>query len=59
MRIKARSFWLSDEGLVALGAVQQSNSLPSLRVLSPAQYATLEALDDSGAVNSGLRSGRC
>jgi hypothetical protein len=36
--------WLSDEGLLAYHALQTTQAPPKLLVLSPAQYATLEAL---------------
>lgn len=36
--------WLSDEGLLAFARLQDTKSAPSLLVLSPAQYATLETL---------------
>ncbi|HXW07728.1 MAG TPA: gluconate 2-dehydrogenase subunit 3 family protein [Vicinamibacterales bacterium] len=36
--------WLSDEGLLAFGQAQAAKAPPKLLVLSPAQYATLEAL---------------
>ncbi len=36
--------WLSDEGLLAYTHIQATNAPPRLLVLSPAQYATLEAL---------------
>lgn len=35
--------WLSDEGLLAYARVQATGAPPQLLVLSPAQYATLEA----------------
>ena len=35
--------WLSDEGLLAYHTLQTINAPPKLLVLSPAQYATLEA----------------
>jgi hypothetical protein len=35
--------WLSEEGLLAFTKVQAANAPPALRVLSPAQYATLQA----------------
>ena len=35
--------WLSDEGLLAFTRIQATQAPPTLRVLSPAQYATLEA----------------
>ena len=36
--------WLSDEGLAAFADVQKANAAPVLRVLTPAQYATVERL---------------
>ena len=36
--------WLSDEGLLAFVQLQRTNAPPKLLVLSPVQYATLEAL---------------
>ena len=36
--------WLSDEGLLAFSRIQAAKTPPTLLVLSPAQYATLEAL---------------
>jgi hypothetical protein len=36
--------WLSDEGLLAYSRIQATNAPPSLHVLTPAQYATVEAL---------------
>jgi hypothetical protein len=36
--------WLSDDGLLAYHALQTTQAPPKLLVLSPAQYATLEAL---------------
>ncbi|CAN5654866.1 hypothetical protein BH24ACI4_BH24ACI4_33110 [soil metagenome] len=35
--------WLSDEGLLAYSRIQATGAPPQLLVLSPAQYATLEA----------------
>src|ERR671918_2292506 len=35
--------WLSDEGLLAFTRIQATQAPPKLLVLSPAQYATLEA----------------
>jgi hypothetical protein len=35
--------WLSDEGLQAFAKIQSAQAPPKLLVLSPAQYATLEA----------------
>ena len=39
--------WLSDEGLLAFGRIQAGGAPPSLLVLSPAQYASLEAFVDT------------
>lgn len=36
--------WLSDEGLAAFADVQKANAAPVLRVLTPAQYVTVEHL---------------
>jgi glucoside 3-dehydrogenase (cytochrome c) hitch-hiker subunit len=36
--------WLSDEGLAAFADVQKANTAPVLRVLTPAQYVTVERL---------------
>jgi Gluconate 2-dehydrogenase subunit 3 len=36
--------WLSDDGLLAFARLQNAKAAPNLLVLSPAQYATLEAL---------------
>jgi hypothetical protein len=36
--------WLSDEGLLAFSRIQAAKAPPKLLVLSPVQYATLEAL---------------
>ena len=36
--------WLSDEGLAAFADVQKANAAPVLKVLTPAQYATVEHL---------------
>lgn len=36
--------WLSDEGLLAFAELQATKAAPKLLVLSPSQYATLEAL---------------
>jgi hypothetical protein len=36
--------WLSDEGLAAFADVQKAGTAPVLRVLTPAQYATVERL---------------
>jgi hypothetical protein len=36
--------WLSDEGLLAFARLQTAKGAPSLLVLSPAQYAAVEAL---------------
>ena len=36
--------WLSEEGASAFALLQQTKAAPSLKVLSAAQYATLEAL---------------
>jgi hypothetical protein len=36
--------WLSDEGLLAFAHLQGTKAPPNLLVVSPAQYATLEAL---------------
>lgn len=39
--------WLSDEGLLAFARIQATGAPPQLLVLSPTQYATLEALADT------------
>ena len=39
--------WLSDEGLLAFGRIQTTGAAPALKVLSAAQYATLEALTET------------
>jgi hypothetical protein len=36
--------WLSDEGLAAFAEAQKANAAPVLRVLTPAQYVTVEHL---------------
>jgi hypothetical protein len=36
--------WLSDEGLAAFAEAQKANTAPVLRVLTPAQYVTVEHL---------------
>jgi hypothetical protein len=36
--------WLSDEGLAAFAEAQKANAAPVLKVLTPAQYATVEHL---------------
>src|SRR5258706_7892366 len=36
--------WLSDEGLAAFAEAQKATAAPVLRVLTPAQYATVEHL---------------
>ena len=36
--------WLSDEGLAAFAAAQKANAAPALKVLTPAQYMTVEHL---------------
>jgi hypothetical protein len=36
--------WLSDEGLTAFAQIQEANGLPSPRLLSASQFATLETL---------------
>jgi hypothetical protein len=36
--------WLSDEGLAAFADVQKAKAAPALRVLTPAQYVTVEHL---------------
>ena len=36
--------WLSEDGLLAFARLQNTKAAPNLLVLSPAQYATLEAL---------------
>src|SRR5262245_61665365 len=36
--------WLSEEGLAAFAQIQKTGAPPALKVLSPTQYATLEAL---------------
>src|SRR6266849_10352603 len=39
--------WLSEEGLAAFAEVQRAKAAPALKVLSPAQYATVEALTEA------------
>jgi hypothetical protein len=39
--------WLSDEGLLAFAAIQDTNAAPQPKVLSPPQFATLEVLVDA------------
>jgi hypothetical protein len=39
--------WLSEEGLAAFADVQRAKAAPVLKVLSPAQYATVEALTEA------------
>src|SRR5256714_1116167 len=39
--------WLSDEGLLAFARIQETNAAPQLKVLAPAQFATLEVLVDA------------
>ena len=39
--------WLSDEGLLAYSRLQATGAPPQLLVLSPAQYATLDAFVDT------------
>jgi hypothetical protein len=39
--------WLSDEGLLAFGRIQEAQAVPVPKVLSASQFATLEALVDS------------
>ena len=39
--------WLSDDGVIAFVQIQRTNAPPKLLVLSPAQYATLEAFVDT------------
>jgi hypothetical protein len=39
--------WLSEEGLAAFAAIQKTAAPPALKVLSPTQYATLEALAEA------------
>ena len=39
--------WLSDEGLLAFVRIQETNAAPQLKVLAPAQFATLEVLVDA------------
>jgi hypothetical protein len=36
--------WLSDEGLAAFAEAQKANAAPALKVLTPAQYVTVEHL---------------
>jgi len=36
--------WLSDEGLAAFAGIQAANAAPAPKILTPAQFATLEAL---------------
>jgi hypothetical protein len=36
--------WLSDDGLLAFGRIQDAQIAPAPKVLSPSQFATLEAL---------------
>ena len=51
------SFWLSDEGLVILARLHQSNETPPPRVLSEEQYQTLDALVDVLIPPHGARPG--
>jgi gluconate 2-dehydrogenase subunit 3-like protein len=39
--------WLSDEGLLAFTRIQETQSAPQLKVLSPSQFETLEVLVDA------------
>jgi len=39
--------WLSEEGLAAFAEVQHAKAAPVLKVLTPAQYATVEALTEA------------
>jgi hypothetical protein len=39
--------WLSDEGLLAYGALQKKQAAPVLKALTPPQYASLDALVDT------------
>jgi hypothetical protein len=39
--------WLSDDALLAFARIQTANAAPALKVLSAAQYATLEALTET------------
>jgi hypothetical protein len=39
--------WLSDEGLLAFARIQETNSAPELKVLSPPQFETLEVLAEA------------
>ena len=39
--------WLSEEGLAAFADVQKAKAAPVLKVLTPAQYATVEALTEA------------
>ena len=39
--------WLSEEGLAAFAEVQKTKAAPVLKVLTPAQYATVEALTEA------------
>jgi glucoside 3-dehydrogenase (cytochrome c) hitch-hiker subunit len=39
--------WLSEEGLAAFAEVQKARAAPVLKVLTPAQYATVEALTEA------------
>src|SRR5437667_11253764 len=39
--------WLSDEGLLAFTHIQETNAAPQLKVLSRAQFSTLEVLVDA------------
>jgi len=36
--------WMSDEGLLAFGRIQETNAAPQLKVLSRSQFETLEVL---------------
>jgi hypothetical protein len=54
--------WLSEEGVAAFNQVQKAKTLPALRVLSPAQYTTVDLLVEAiipGDENSpGAREAR-
>ncbi len=39
--------WLSNEGLLAYGALQRAQAPPALKVLTASQYATVEALSEA------------
>jgi hypothetical protein len=39
--------WLSDEGAQAFAALQRTGARPALKALTPAQYATLDAIVDA------------